>query len=396
MKKLINYLFLFLFTAISVNSFSQDTKAKKHSYFVYNPEVIISKLPKDVDETSALLFYKGSLWTLNDSGGKAEIYRLSTKSGKIIQTISLKGVKNVDFEDLTQDEDYIYVGDIGNNMGNRKNLVVYKIAKKDIPRKKDAEVKVKAIRYAYADQINFKKRSRRNNYDCEALTSLGDQLYLFTKDWLDAKTRVYILPKKKGKYSLDVWKEFDADGLVTAADFNLKKNELVLLGYQDFMPFLWTFSNFKGDDFFGGYAKRMNFEHIHGAQTEGLCFEPSGDLFISCEDSYFPQRIFKVPQSELMDSVQLKPSFSADNSLILKVKYDATEQMIHLKVQGLFEGDFRFELLNEIWRTENKMKMKAKDLSGETINVNAKKLKQGLYYLRVQQNDRVKVARVYI
>ena len=386
MKKLINYLFLFLFTAISVNSFSQDTKAKKHSYFVYNPEVIIS----------ALLFYKGSLWTLNDSGGKAEIYRLSTKSGKIIQTISLKGVKNVDFEDLTQDEDYIYVGDIGNNMGNRKNLVVYKIAKKDIHRKKDAEVKVKAIRYAYADQINFKKRSRRNNYDCEALTSLGDQLYLFTKDWLDAKTRVYILPKKKGKYSLDVWKEFDADGLVTAADFNLKKNELVLLGYQDFMPFLWTFSNFKGDDFFGGDAKRMNFEHIHGAQTEGLCFEPSGDLFISCEDSYFPQRIFKVPQSELMDSVQLKPSFSADNSLILKVKYDATEQMIHLKVQGLFEGDFRFELLNEIWRTENKMKMKAKDLSGETINVNAKKLKQGLYYLRVQQNDRVKVARVYI
>ncbi len=396
MNKLINYLFLLLFTLISAIGFSQDVEVKNHSYSVYNPEVVISKLPKEVDETSALLFYKKSLWTLNDSGGKAEIYRLSSKSGKIVQTISLKGVKNVDFEDITQDEDFIYVGDIGNNFGNRKNLVVYKIAKKNIPRKKDAEVKVKSIRYSYADQINFKKRNRRNNYDCEALTSLGDQLYLFTKDWLDGKTRVYVLPKKKGKYSLAVWKEFNADGLVTAADFNEDKHELVLLGYQDFMPFLWTFSGFQGNDFFGGAAQRMNFEHIHGAQTEGVCFDLSGNLFISCEDSYFPQRLFKVPQEELTGSLRLNPSVSADNSLILKGEYDATTKMIHLKVQGLFEGDFRLELLNEIWRTEKKMKMNTQDLDGETISVDAKKLKPGLYYLRVQQNDRVKVARVYI
>jgi hypothetical protein len=44
--------------------------------------------------------------------------------------IKLNGVKNNDWEELTQDKTHFYLGDFGNNAsGNRTDLTIYKIAK---------------------------------------------------------------------------------------------------------------------------------------------------------------------------------------------------------------------------------------------------------------------------
>ena len=88
-------------------------------------------LPNTVSETSGLLFLKGTLITHNDSGDDANLYELDTLSGSISRTISITNATNVDWEDITQDETYIYIGDFGNNNGNRQDLKVYKILKTD-------------------------------------------------------------------------------------------------------------------------------------------------------------------------------------------------------------------------------------------------------------------------
>ncbi|RLD38464.1 MAG: hypothetical protein DRI74_03810 [Bacteroidetes bacterium] len=376
--------------------FPQDIPKEKNQVEVISPSILIDKLSDKVDETSGLIFYRGSIWTLNDSGGKPQIYRLNSKTGKVVQVVNIKNAKNIDFEDLTQDDDFIYVGDMGNNYGNRKNLCIYKIAKADIPKEGDINLKAELIKFKYADQKRFQKKNRRNDFDCEAIVSMGDKLYLFTKNWVDAKTRVYAAPKKAGDFALEVVDEFNVDGLVTAAEYQAETKTLSLLGYKDFMPFIWVFWDFQGQDFFGGEKRRFNMESIHGAQTEGVCFNGKGDVLISCEQSYFPQRLYSIPLKALRSKDEFLVQCKGNKNLDLSSTFDVDKKIINLKVKGLNKGAYTVEILNEIWRTEKISSFKAKKRNEENIELKAKNLKAGMYYLRVEQKDLLKVNRVYI
>jgi len=395
-----NHLKLF-FLALTLLLFSflgfpQDIPKEKNQVEVISPSILIDKLSDKVDETSGLIFYRGSIWTLNDSGGKPQIYRLNSKTGKVVQVVNIKNAKNIDFEDLTQDDDFIYVGDMGNNYGNRKNLCIYKIAKADIPKEGDINLKAELIKFKYADQKSFQKKNRRNDFDCEAIVSVGDKLYLFTKNWVDAKTRVYAAPKKAGDFTLEVVDEFNVDGLITAAEYQAETKTLSLLGYKDFMPFIWVFWNYQEQDFFGGEKRRFNMESIHGAQTEGVCFNGKGDVLISCEQSYFPQRLYSIPLKALMSKDEFLAQCKGNKNLDLSSTFDVDKKIINLKVKGLNKGAYTVEILNEIWRTEKISSFKAKKRNEENIELKAKNLKAGMYYLRVEQKDLLKVNRVYI
>jgi len=126
-----------------------------------------SELPKVVRESSGLLYYNNSIWSLNDSGQGPFLYEMSVDSTKLIRRINVLDAKNIDWEDMAQDETHIYVGDFGNNKGNRKNLVIYTIAKEDIEKTVDDYVYAKAIYFSYPDQQSFMSRKYFHNYDCE-------------------------------------------------------------------------------------------------------------------------------------------------------------------------------------------------------------------------------------
>lgn len=384
-------LVLFSFSGISQNSPKQESQVE-----ILSPSILIDKLSDKVNETSGLIFFRGSVWTLNDSGGKPQIYRLDDKTGKVVQVVTIKNGKNVDFEDITQDDDYIYVGDFGNNYGNRKDLSIYKIAKKEIPKKGDVSLKSEQIKLNYADQKSFQKKNRKNDFDCEAVVSAGDNLYLFTKNWVNAKTRVYSVPKNAGIHTIKVVGEFNVDGLVTAAEYHAESGTLSLLGYKDFMPFIWVFWDYKEQDFFDGKKRRYNLESIHGAQTEGICFNGTGDVLISCEQSYFPQRLYTIPLKSLTSERNLHSSSETNKELDLLASYEANKEIIHLKIKGLNKGSFTVEILSEIWRPESDFSFKAKNRGEENVELKAKKLKAGMYYLRVEQKDLLKVSRVYL
>jgi len=393
LKLLLFALTLFLF---SFSGISQNLPKKENQVEILSPSILIDKLSDKVNETSGLIFFRESIWTLNDSGGKAQIYRLDKKTGKVVQVVTIKNAKNVDFEDLTQDDDFIYVGDFGNNLGSRKDLSIHKIAKADIPEKDDVSLKSELIKFNYADQKSFQRKNRKNDFDCEAVVSIGDKLFLFTKNWVDAKTRVYAVPKNAGQYTLKVVGEFNVDGLITAAEYHAETGTLSLLGYKDFMPFLWVFWDYNEQDFFGGKQRRYNMESIHGAQTEGICFNGTGDVLISCEQSYFPQRLYSIPLEKLTSEKNPHATNERCKQLNLLANYDVNEDVIHLKIEGLDKGSYTVEILNEIWKSEDRFSFKVKKGSEENVELNAKKLKPGMYYLRVEQKDLLKVSRVYL
>lgn len=284
-------LFLLLFSELSGQNF-------RELYTIIDYPVIpeiYSNLPEKVNETSGLIHYSGSLWTFNDSGGKPELYKINKETGKINQKIFLENAENYDWEDITQDDEYIYIGDFGNNRGNRKDLKIYKIAKKDISaKKKKAEVEAEVIEFAYNDQTSFEIKNRKNNFDCESLISYGDSLIIFTKNWVNGKTRMYKLPKVPGKYKLEPVDSFDADGLVTGADFNAKTKELILLGYKDYLPFMFLFQGFNGQSLNTGQVYRINFRRMKNAQTEGIIWLNDETIVFSAEQtSEFPQTAYE-------------------------------------------------------------------------------------------------------
>ena len=206
-------------------------------------QTIISttSLPKKINETSGLATYNGYLVTHNDSGGKARLYLFDTLGGQLQQK-RIRGIKNNDWEDLAQDENYIYIADTGNNFGTRKNLKIKRVQPTDSGFFHQGSI---AIRYA--KQENFNKQYK-HAFDAEGLTSSGHELLLFSKNRATLTTEVYCIPKQPGDYELYPTTSVFVNGLITGADYNTKEQLLLLVGYNyEGEQFLYTVPNFNPD-----------------------------------------------------------------------------------------------------------------------------------------------------
>lgn len=263
------------------------------------PNSFVKELPPKLNENSGMIFYRNLFWTFNDSGGKNTLYAFN-KKGQIKREIEIKNAKNVDWEDIAQDKNHIYIGDFGNNNGVRNNLKIYKINKKDITKKKNGKVHSSEIEFEYANQETFHYSPLSAKFDCEAMIEFKDHLYLFTKDWSDRTTTVYKMPKKKGKYRVQPIDSFEVNGLVTGADISPDEKKIALIGYRNYNPYAWLFSNFPDDNFFKGENTYVQLEGIYDAQTEGICFIGNDSLAISCESTHaFAHQVFLIGLQEI-------------------------------------------------------------------------------------------------
>lgn len=117
------------------------------------------KMPSAVNEGSGLILSSkdSTFWTLNDGGGKAEIYEVS-KRGKLLKTVAIPNTKNIDWEEISKDDiGNIFIGDFGNNENVRKDLVIYKFPE-------NQPDKVEKINFHYADQKAFPPEKKRPEF----------------------------------------------------------------------------------------------------------------------------------------------------------------------------------------------------------------------------------------
>ena len=130
--------------------------------------------------------------------------------------------------------------------------------------------------------------SNRHNFDCEAMISKGDSLFLFSKNRGDFRTDVYGLPKTPGEYVTSIIGSYDSEGLVTGADFrnNDGTGELVLIGYsihgKAFYPFILYFSKVMGTRFLEGEVQRIDFRKV--MQTESILFHSKDKVYVTNEE----------------------------------------------------------------------------------------------------------------
>ena len=220
-----NYYFLSLLIIFSCTN-EKEINQKIDSAKILNK----IELPKIINETSGLEFYNNNFITHNDSGGEPSLYVFNEK-GEIIETIELnknssQQIENNDWEDITNDNEYLFVADTGNNFGNRDNLNIIRVSKKD------SLIVDGVIEISYLNQESFFPRPK-HKYDAEALVIIDDKIVLFSKDREGLNSDLYLIDKTlSGSQTITSSSSYNVNTLITGGDYNEENNLLALVGYN--------------------------------------------------------------------------------------------------------------------------------------------------------------------
>jgi hypothetical protein len=243
-------------------------------------------LPKLLNEVSAVQTVVNSdfIWMINDGGNKNEIYGVS-KKGNIKKVLKVNA-KNNDWEDLATDKaGNLFIGDFGNNLNTRQDLVILKIKNEDLHL--DKNVDVEHIYFYYPEQTKFPPKKKKLYFDTEAFFFSNDSLYLFTRSRVKdnyGHTAMYKIPARKGKHAAQKVSEYNHckkhSCSITSADISPNGNMIVLLSSHTVLQF----QNFKTDNFLQGEKKEISL--TYNSQKEGVCFKDNDTLYITDEKAH--------------------------------------------------------------------------------------------------------------
>ncbi len=292
--------FSIVFTLILVTGFTSSCSYRFYAtgceHAVPGNMIKHSSLDSTLAETSGLLYLDGRIWTFNDSGGEAALYCVVPQDGSVIRKTMISNANNIDWEDIAVDEHHIYVADVGNNSATRDTVIIYRIPKSGVL-SGDPAINHNGIISLSFDEDIVRNNNGNSSHDCEAIFAHGDSLYLFSKDWVNQSTSVYVIPSEPGHYHVKRRYLYDARVLITGADLFPEEKQVVLLGYRDGSPIViqYKYANDPGKIVCGGKARIYPLRS--GRQVEGICFDAAGGIYISSERNIFEQTLFKLRRS---------------------------------------------------------------------------------------------------
>lgn len=235
-------------------------------------------LPELVNESSGLIHFNNQVITHNDSGDTTYLYLIESTTGLLDETKLIENIDHRDWEALTQNESSIFIGDFGNNAGNRSDLKVYQIDKTTFD-------VTDTLSFAYANQVDFDPENEQHNFNMEAMIWCQDRLFLFSKSHLNLKTYLYELyPLIDSVQVPSPIDSFDVNALVTDAAYWEETQQLALIGYdnaQDLNTYVYLFDNFNPINLF--YSTPRSLALDINEQIEGCTYVDENTLWITSE-----------------------------------------------------------------------------------------------------------------
>lgn len=238
-------------------------------------------LPKIINETSGLEILNDVFVTHNDSGGEPSLYFFNL-SGEIINSIKIEKenfweIYNNDWEDITADEDYIYIADTGNNFGTRDDLNIIKVKISDF----SVDDKIDIF---YSNQDSFFPSSK-HEYDAEALLIIEGKIALFSKDRDSLNTDLYLIDESvKEKQELSSVANFNVNSLITGGDYDSDTGILALVSYSSRgEQYLILFEDFNIDNPRYNSFKKYRIP-IERAQIESVKIINGNMFWVTSED----------------------------------------------------------------------------------------------------------------
>ena len=238
--------------------------------------------------------------SINDSGDEPFVYVLR-HDGVLIHKMFVSGAKNIDWEDLSSDHDFLYIGDIGNNRNQRKDLKIYRVQINDLLEYYiDGELNhnlpdtLKAQSYAfnYPDQINFPPEESRMSFDSEALAYADGKLLILSKDRSKPYKGICKIhevdlsikpPKTKLLQEIQLKGVSWLTGSVTGCDY--LNNKLYVLTYKRLYIYERINGQFK-------LLRKKNLGRLQ--QWEGISVESESEVRIVAEKSRLGKQKMKI------------------------------------------------------------------------------------------------------
>ena len=244
---------------------------------------------RDIDESSGIVMsrqYPGVFWTHNDSGDLSRLFAVRA-NGQLVARVRVKGAKNIDWEDIANDDQgHLFICDIGNNMNRRSELTIYVIDEPNPFTQTSARL-IRRVDYRYPDQSRFPDLEKFN-FDAEACFWGNGSLYILTKHRSDPHTKLYKLNlfSRESLQTPTLIAEYDIGGMVTGADLSPDGRRLAVLTYKK----IHLFDKPSDDDnYLAGRHKEIN---IKFGQAEGICFDGQ-TLMITNEEG----QLLRIPSN---------------------------------------------------------------------------------------------------
>ncbi|MGI9525622.1 MAG: hypothetical protein ACR2MS_00765 [Weeksellaceae bacterium] len=203
--------------------------------------------PEELHEISGL-HYLGSDFFLAHNDGENKLYKIQgSEPYNVVQTYQL-GINIRDWEAITLSDDFVFIGDFGNNYARENVNKIYYFPIDEL-RKKGEVVNInniKSFNFNYPEQVNFNLGLNETDFDTEAFVFINGDLHLFTKEWVTKGTAHYKIPfmPDMPSQAANFIERYETGFLVTDAAYvkSPNKHHLFLVGYNS-TPFSSIYMN---------------------------------------------------------------------------------------------------------------------------------------------------------
>src|SRR5690606_12457922 len=197
---------------------------------------------KEASGLAASAANPGMFWTHNDAGNDAEIY-LIDKNSEIKLTVTLTGIENRDWEDITvgpgpdSTKSYVYVGDIGDNDAVYLYKYIYRFPEPVLGTADHINISV-------LDTIIFKLEDTMKDTESLFIDAASSNLYVISK----REEPVFLYELKNHQVSNDTFTAYKKLSLpfgeIVAADRFAESGDILIKNYKS----IYYWENKNGSD----------------------------------------------------------------------------------------------------------------------------------------------------
>lgn len=246
-------------------------------------------LPSQLAEISGMAIYKSSVYAINDSGNGAVIYQLGLDDFSIKNRYRIRDLTNHDWEELSVYDDILFIGDFGNNRGNRRDLAIYEIPIGDLGKEKP---RLTVREFEYRNQDKFNNLPHTHRWDCEAMVITADRILLISKDWPGSRSLLYSISRDSLSSSLLPLQELNLGFLVTGACYGPEDSVVYFCGHNNEETFI-ALAELNDNFRIKGRIRKFVIPELKNRQVESV-FVLNGIIYLASESTLIKQKIYKV------------------------------------------------------------------------------------------------------
>jgi hypothetical protein len=253
----------------------------------------------DIKEASGIAASRanpGVLWVHNDSGDKNRIFAMNEK-GMNLGDFYLENCEARDWEDIAagpgpvEGENYLYVGDIGDNKAKHKIKYVYRFIEPVLlsgePPKNHIVKNVDILRFQYPD----------GKRDAEALMvdPLTKDFYIISKRELNVKVYQASYPQPLDNVSILKCIDTLDLAMIVAADISPSGLEIIMKNYHE----IYYWKRLPGESIKKALSRKpQKLPYVKEPQGEAVTWDSKGSSYftISEENDGFPCHLYYYPR----------------------------------------------------------------------------------------------------